>query len=110
MKGSVRENVLMGQPLDAKFMGEVSCVALSHDMLLLVTLMSFKLICWPGSWILRGSVRDDVLMGQPYDAELMGEVSLLSLHFTFYLVQCVICVGYIGQVPYLVHGKNDSGR
>jgi len=26
-------------------------------------------------WLMRGSVRDNVLLGQPYDAELMGEVS-----------------------------------
>jgi hypothetical protein len=26
-------------------------------------------------WLMRGSVRDNVLLGQHYDAELMGEVS-----------------------------------
>ena len=26
-------------------------------------------------WLMRGSVRDNVLLGQPYEPELMGEVS-----------------------------------
>lgn len=42
-------------------------------------------------WLMRGSVRDNVLMGQPYDAELMGEVSKMILAAD-QAVQCT-CMG-----------------
>jgi ABC-type sugar transport system ATPase subunit len=65
MRGSVRDNVLMGQPYDAEFMGEVNWwLVITHCW-----------VCYVAHWVMRGSVRDNVLMGQPYDAELMGEVS-----------------------------------
>jgi ABC-type uncharacterized transport system ATPase subunit len=45
-------------------------------------------------WVMRGSVRDNVLMGQPYDAEFMGEVGFVTLRYNMLLfleITCDLC-------------------
>jgi ABC-type transport system involved in cytochrome bd biosynthesis fused ATPase/permease subunit len=54
MRGSVRDNVLMGQPCDAEFMGEVGFVVLEYNMLLLLEITCDS--CWT---CLSGALGDE---------------------------------------------------
>jgi hypothetical protein len=49
--------------------------------------------------VMRGSVRDNVLMGQPYDAEFMGEVGAcyVALFHCYYCVFVALVLLYCYQ-------------